>query len=71
MRIFAVDPADHRDEYQRQGWIHIKNGMTPEFLAALNDFVDRAMNGGRGDERFAFQMIEPEIRRVGHARGAA
>lgn len=61
MRIFAVDPADHRDEYERQGWIHIKNGMTPEFLAALNDFVARAMNGGRGDERFAFQGKKEQI----------
>ena len=61
MRIFAVDPADHRHEYERQGWIHIKNGMTPEFLAALNEFVARAMNGGRGDERFAFQGKKEQI----------
>jgi len=61
VRIFAVDPADHRHEYERQGWIHIKNGMTPEFLAALNDFVARAMNGGRGDERFAFQGKKEQI----------
>jgi hypothetical protein len=61
VRIFAVDPADHRDEYERQGWVHIKNGMTPEFLAALNEFVERAMNGGRGDERFAFQGKKEQI----------
>src|SRR4029078_4583357 len=61
VRIFAVDPAAHRYEYARPVWIHIKNGRTPEFLAALNDFVARAMTGGRGDERFAFQGKKEHI----------
>jgi hypothetical protein len=41
--------------------VHIKNGMTPEFLGALTDFVDRAMTDGRGDERFAFQGKKEQI----------
>jgi hypothetical protein len=61
VRIFAVDPADHAATYQAQGWVHIKRGMTPEFLGALTEFVDRAMTAGRGDERFAFQGKKEQI----------
>lgn len=61
MRIFAVDPADYRDQYKDQGWVHIKHGMDPEFLGTLTDFVDRSMKEGRGDERFAFQGKKEQI----------
>ena len=39
MNIFAFDPADHREHYEREGWIHIPNGIDPEFLAYLQDFA--------------------------------
>jgi len=61
VRIFAVDPADYVATYQSQGWVHIQNGMTPEFLGALTDFVDGAMIENRGDERFAFQGKKEQI----------
>ena len=61
MRIFAVDPEEHAATYRSQGWVHIKGGMTPEFLDALTGFVDRAMTDGRGDERFAFQGKKEQI----------
>jgi hypothetical protein len=54
MRIFAFNPADHRAEYDEQGWVHIRNGMTPEFLATLQEFVARVMKSGPGAEQFAF-----------------
>jgi hypothetical protein len=54
VRIFAFDPADYRAEYDEHGWVHIKNGMTPEFLATLEEFVGRVMTRGQGAEQFAF-----------------
>ena len=53
MRIFAFDPADYRAQYADRGWVHIRNGMTPEFLATLEEFVARATAHG-GAEQFAF-----------------
>ena len=41
MRIFNFDPAEQRERYAEQGWIHIPGGIDPEFLAALREFVDR------------------------------
>jgi hypothetical protein len=54
MRIFAFDPAEYRAEYEEHGWVHIRNGMTPEFLATLEEFVARVMARGAGAEQFAF-----------------
>ena len=39
MKIFAVDPADYRDQYERNGWVHIPGGIDPEFLRYLQDFT--------------------------------
>jgi hypothetical protein len=41
MRMFAFDPGDHRVDYRDHGWVHIRNGLTPEFHAALREFVER------------------------------
>ena len=49
MKIFAFDPADHREHYEREGWIHIPGGIDPEFLAHLRDFAR---------ERFAQHKVE-------------
>jgi hypothetical protein len=54
MRIFAFDPADYREQYAERGWVHIPKGMTPEFLAALEEFVARVTSRGAGAEQFAF-----------------
>jgi len=40
MKVFDFDPADYADHYAKHGWVHIKNGQSPEFHAALKDFVD-------------------------------
>ena len=37
MKIFAFDPADYREQYEREGWVHIKNGIHPEFLEVLRE----------------------------------
>jgi hypothetical protein len=42
-RIFAFDPEEYREIYARLGWVHIKGGIAPEFLAVLQDFVDQRL----------------------------
>ena len=49
MNIFAFDPAEHRDHYAREGWIHIPQGIDPEFLSYLRAFAD---------ERFTQHKVE-------------
>ena len=39
MRIFDFDPAEFRELYAGQQWVHIPNGVTPEFLEAMREFV--------------------------------
>jgi len=40
MKVFAFDPADLQEQYTQQGWLHIRDGVTPEFFEALQDFAD-------------------------------
>lgn len=47
MRMFAFDPADYRQRYQDDGWIHVQNGLSPEFHAALREFVSRKASEAR------------------------
>jgi hypothetical protein len=49
VKIFAFDPADYRDRYAEQGWIHIRNGIDPEFFAVLRGFAE---------ERFGSHKVE-------------
>jgi hypothetical protein len=60
MKIFAFDPSDYRDRYEAEGWLHIKGGVDPEFLAYLQDFV-----AGR------FQEQHVEGRAIGGAKDQA
>ena len=39
MKIFDFDPAEHREHYEREGWIHIPGGTDPEFLTYLREFA--------------------------------
>ena len=41
MKIFAFNPADYRDQYASQGWLHIPGGVDPDFLEVLREFLDR------------------------------
>jgi hypothetical protein len=64
MKVFSFDPAEHRDQFLSQGWIHIKQGVTPEFVEVMRDFVARelseeklqqfALAGKKGQGRFEF-----------------
>ena len=49
MNIFAFDPAAHTEHYAREGWIHIPQGIDPEFLDYLQGFAR---------ERFAQHQVE-------------
>src|SRR3989440_2341584 len=68
MRVFSFDPSQHRGTFLSQGWLHIRNGVTPEFVQVMKDFVAReldpekleefALAGKKGQGRFDFP---PEV----------
>src|SRR6202034_1093112 len=39
LRIFSFDPALHRRAYRSQGWAHIRDGVTSEFLDHIRGIV--------------------------------
>jgi len=39
MRLFDFDPADLAPTYRTRGWVHVRRGATPEFLAHLQEYV--------------------------------
>ena len=50
MKMFAFDPAQYRDEFRTKGWVHIKNAISPEFLASLREFVTESLGEHRLEE---------------------
>jgi hypothetical protein len=64
MKVFSFDPAEHREQFLSQGWLHVKNGVTPEFVEVMREFVARelseeklqqfALAGKKGQGRFEF-----------------
>jgi hypothetical protein len=68
MKVFSFDPSAYRDTFLSQGWLHIKQGVTPEFVEVMKDFVARELNeeqlkqfaleGKKGQGRFEFP---PEV----------
>lgn|GEM_PF-925754 len=38
--VFAFDPESCKDEFQSKGFIHIKGGVTPEFIATAREQID-------------------------------
>jgi hypothetical protein len=50
MRIFAFDPAEYRDQYAEQGWVHIKEGINDEFLAELREFTQQSLLATKLDQ---------------------
>jgi hypothetical protein len=68
MKIFAFDPAEHRDHYAEHGWVHIRDGIDPEFFEVLRRFTDESFGshkvegraiGGRKEQ--ALYEFPPEI----------
>jgi len=53
VQVFAFEPADYRDAFERQGWVHIPGGITPEFLGAVRRFI----SGSFDDTRIASRSI--------------
>jgi hypothetical protein len=49
MKIFQFDPAQYREQYAAQGWVHIPNGIAPDFLARLQEFSARSLEETRLD----------------------
>ena len=39
MQVFHFDPADHREKYANEGWVHIAGGIDAAFLDELSEFV--------------------------------
>jgi hypothetical protein len=44
MKMFTFDPAEHRAAYAEQGYVHIREGITPEFHAYLLAYVEKELN---------------------------
>jgi len=42
IKVFGFDPAPYREQYADQGWVHVEQGLTPEFLEVLQDFARRS-----------------------------
>ena len=68
MKIFDFSPEDHRATYEAQGWVHVRDGLTPEFLETARRTVADAHAArplsGRGiagaKEQFVFEFPEPQ-----------
>lgn len=44
MKMFTFDPAEHSAAYAEQGYVHIREGITPEFHAYLLEYVEKELN---------------------------
>src|SRR5256885_8814816 len=47
MKVFAFDPAEYREQFLAQEWIHIKNGIDPEFLDVLQRYARERLEATR------------------------
>jgi hypothetical protein len=39
VNVFAFDPADHRETFENQGWVHIPGGIDPDFLEHVRRYI--------------------------------
>ena len=46
-RLFAFDPAKYAAQYAAEGFVHIPNGLAPEFFKALTKQIDKILEGER------------------------
>lgn len=68
MKMFTFDPAQYRERYAKEQWVHIPEGVTPEFHEYLLKFVeqeltDRLLDGFaiRGKKEQALFEFPPEV----------
>lgn len=48
MQVFKYDIGKHKSEYSANGFMNLKNVLTPEFVAYLLEFYDKSMQGDVG-----------------------
>ena len=70
MKAFQFDPAEFRQLYADQGWVHIPSGVDPQFLDAMRKFVARSLGaqkvegpgiGGKGrKDQAVFEFPDSE-----------
>ena len=60
-RIFSFDPADYVDEYRIKGWVHVKNGIDPDFHALLREYVAKSFSAHRVEGRAIYGQKEQAI----------
>jgi len=49
MKVFSFDPADYREAFFERSWVHIEGGLTPEFLAYLQEYARTSLEQTRLD----------------------
>jgi hypothetical protein len=64
LNVFQFSWRDHRETYERKAWVHIRDGVAPEFLDAAREFVSAAagdrplsgdgIKGAKGQHLFEF-----------------
>jgi hypothetical protein len=40
-KMFAFDPESHRAQFEREGWVHIRSGLTEGFRVQMQEAVNR------------------------------
>lgn len=52
MQVFGFSGEEHAEQFAREGWVHVKGGVDPEFLAELSEFATKRFDShhvsGRG-----------------------
>jgi hypothetical protein len=55
MRVFAFSPQDYVEAYSRQGYVHIVDGLNPEFLAFAREQAKKQMDAQKGLREWEFK----------------
>src|SRR4051795_1236402 len=50
MKVFDFDPSDYADAYAGEDYVHIREGMSPEFHAALVEYAQRELRSHKIDD---------------------
>jgi hypothetical protein len=50
MKVFGFDPEEYADAYRQDGYIHVREGLTPEFHASLLEYAERELMSHKLDD---------------------
>src|SRR3954454_679126 len=50
MKVFDFDPRDYADTYRGEGYVHIREGVSREFHAALVEYAERELTSHKLDD---------------------